>query len=167
MTKPAAEPLRLFLRGFLRDHLGYSTIVADSMSVIFIKRWLARDQTTVDRYNREDVHTLEAAFDRRAMAEADRMSGLDTPMTPKMKAHVEKVLRSQDDKFDSAPRNFGLRQRPPTTNEDLVDLGTGKVADRQTFTVPDGYEAVRDHEGRATGEIKPSTTPKHPKHRYA
>lgn len=29
--------------------------------------------------------------------------------------------------------------------------------DRQTFTIPDGYSAVRDAEGRATGEITPIT----------
>lgn len=26
---------------------------------------------------------------------------------------------------------------------------------RHTFTIPPGFEAVRDHEGRATGEIRP------------
>lgn len=28
---------------------------------------------------------------------------------------------------------------------------------RHTFTIPPGFEAVRDHEGRATGEIRPVT----------
>lgn len=28
--------------------------------------------------------------------------------------------------------------------------------DRKTFTVPDGFEAVRDEEGRATGEVRPT-----------
>jgi hypothetical protein len=29
--------------------------------------------------------------------------------------------------------------------------------ERQTFTIPEGYEAVRDAEGRATGEVQPAT----------
>lgn len=29
------------------------------------------------------------------------------------------------------------------------------MQERKTFTVPPGYEAIRDDEGRATGEIRP------------
>jgi hypothetical protein len=35
-------------------------------------------------------------------------------------------------------------------------LGKQTVQDRKTFTVPDGFEAVRDEEGRATGEVRPT-----------
>lgn len=34
--------------------------------------------------------------------------------------------------------------------------------DRKTFTIPPGYEAVRDSEGRATGEVRPTAAPVEP-----
>lgn len=37
-----------------------------------------------------------------------------------------------------------------------IDAMLPPPADRQTFTIPDGYTAVRDAEGRATGEITPT-----------
>lgn len=90
IQKPG-EPLRLFVRGFLRDHLGLSKIMADSASYIFMDRWRARDEATVKRYNREDVHTLEAAFNRRTLADTDRVLGT----TKLQKAETEKGLREQ------------------------------------------------------------------------
>ncbi|SFZ81617.1 hypothetical protein SAMN02983003_0596 [Devosia enhydra] len=33
---------------------------------------------------------------------------------------------------------------------------------RNTFVIPEGHEAVRDSEGRATGETRPITTPPAP-----
>jgi hypothetical protein len=39
----------------------------------------------------------------------------------------------------------------------------GDLLDRQTFDIPDGYEAVRDAKGRATGEVRPIPAPASPK----
>jgi len=89
MSKPTAEPLRLFVRGFLRDHLGLSQIMADAASAVFIKRWLARDTTTEQRYQREDAHTLAAAFDRRVLADSQPQ------LTDREKAMIEKQLRKE------------------------------------------------------------------------
>lgn len=33
---------------------------------------------------------------------------------------------------------------------------------RQTFAIPDGFEAVRDEQGRATGEVRPAIPPVEP-----
>lgn len=34
--------------------------------------------------------------------------------------------------------------------------------ERSTFTIPDGYEAIRDADGRATGEVRPVPAGQHP-----
>jgi hypothetical protein len=71
------DPLRLFVRGFLRDHLGFSKIAAHHMADLFMKRWLANNEATQRRYAREDRHTLVATFDREAVEGADKMTGPD------------------------------------------------------------------------------------------
>lgn len=75
-TKSSAHepglPLRQFIRGFLRDHMGLSTIMANAAADIFMKRWLKNDPATTKRYAQEDVHTREAIFDRKSVEAADK-----------------------------------------------------------------------------------------------
>ena len=41
------------------------------------------------------------------------------------------------------------------TKDVYAALADGYAQRRTTFTVPEGFEAVRDAEGRATGEVRP------------
>lgn len=90
VVKPG-ELLRLFVRGFLRDHMGMSKIAAHMMADLFMKRWLARDEATRARYAREDKHTLAATLDRDTIQKADAALGL----TEALKADMQKTLSGQ------------------------------------------------------------------------
>ena len=77
MHKPG-QPLRLFVRGFLRDHLGFSKIVAHHLADLFMSRWgSAKQDGTEKRYAEEldDKHTLAATFDRKNIEMTDRVLG--------------------------------------------------------------------------------------------
>jgi len=81
------RPLRQFVRGFLRDHLGTSKIVAHLLADLFMKRWdTAKTDGTARRYAEEmdDKHTLAATFDREAAEATDKMLG----MTDRAKADM-------------------------------------------------------------------------------
>lgn len=72
-------PLRQFVRGFLRDHLGMSKIVAHTLADLFMKRWrTARKDGTAKRYAEEmdDGHTLAATFDRLQAEAVDARLGM-------------------------------------------------------------------------------------------
>lgn len=47
------------------------------------------------------------------------------------------------------------------TQEETVQDTLSLRPKRQTFTVPEGYEAIRDAEGRATGEVQPVLAGQH------
>jgi hypothetical protein len=71
MSKQIIEtglPLRTFVRGFLRDHLGMSKIASHLMADLFMERWAKRKATETDvRYlDQDDIHTLEATWHRLA-----------------------------------------------------------------------------------------------------
>lgn len=130
----AGQPLRLFVRGFLRDHFGLSKIMADSAAEIFMQRWVARDPETEKRYTHEDNHTLAAAFDRRSLAEADRMAFGGQAMSKTAKVETEKVLREATDRPSQAGAkpttvrikpSVGLSLAEAALAAALVDLGTG------------------------------------------
>lgn len=72
-THEPGLPLRQFIRGFLRDHMGLSKIMAHAAADIFMKRWDKKDPATIKRYSQEDVHTREAIFDRKSIEKADEV----------------------------------------------------------------------------------------------
>ena len=50
------------------------------------------------------------------------------------------------------------RQPTPGVHENIAsEIQTSTPTPRRTFEVPEGYEAVRDSDGRATGEVRPTT----------
>lgn len=111
MNRESGLPLRQFVRGFLRDHMGMSKIAAHLMADLFMDRWGKRDAERTARYAREDQHTLAATFTRQAVTEVDKAAG----MTKAVKAEIQKDLdRSKDAQVDAnggqLPRK-GLR--PP------------------------------------------------------
>ena len=85
------EPLRLFVRGFLRDHLGFSKILADHAADVFMERWANRKEYA-DRYAVEDIHTLAAKFDRDRTAVTSKLTGL----SKKDKATAQDTLNRQE-----------------------------------------------------------------------
>lgn len=91
-------PLQTFVRGFLRDHLGYSKILAHQTSELFMERWsTAKQDGTMKRYEEQmdDVHTLARIFDTKAIANTDSVLGV----SKKTKADIvkgEMHLEQQD-----------------------------------------------------------------------
>lgn len=135
----AGQSLRLFVRGFLRDHFGLSKIMADSAAEVFMQRWVARDPETLKRYEHEDNHTLAAAFDRRSLAEADRMAFGGQAMSKTAKVETEKGLREATDRpsqSGQAPKtatridprsSVGFSLASMVAAAALADLGTGEL----------------------------------------
>lgn len=91
-----------------------------------------------------------------------------TPLT--MSAWIDMTIKRE---LDSPAERFLREQQPVETMQKLLDEGRRQLADltnagrdanetraklppnRTTFVVPAGYEAVRDAEGRATGDVRP------------
>lgn len=103
-------PLRQFVRGFLRDHLGFSKIVAHTMADLFMARWkTAKEDGTAKRYaeEMEDKHTLAATFDREAIEMTDDAMGI----TAKVKSDIkqgkvpQELLRFPDRATGFDPRS--------------------------------------------------------------
>jgi Lar family restriction alleviation protein len=60
--------------------------------------------------------------------------------------------------FDNmTPIEVALAEVESEIDRRAAALDKGPALDRKTFTVPDGFEAVRDAEGRATGEVRPQS----------
>ena len=116
MSKPIeiGLPLRNFVRGFLRDHLGMSKIAAHMMADLFMERWVNRKHTQTDvRYaDQDDLHTLQKTWDRLAREAVEARLGQPALTKDELREGIErmrqrKLQREAIDRLDPAPRAVG------------------------------------------------------------
>lgn len=71
------------------------------------------------------------------------------------KMHQKEVGKAEPTPVEPVKKEEGYLVGEPMTVKEFGEAVIQATQDRKTFTVPDGHVAIRDSEGRATGETRP------------